>query len=64
MACSGTPTRPVVLFTSPVAYDGKIDAVSGNTHMTGRVSGDHLEALIESPTCKTQLSMDYILNHS
>ncbi len=55
---------PVTLFESPVSYDGTIDAVSGNSHMTGRVMGDHLEALVKSPTCETRLSMDYIYNHS
>lgn len=55
---------PVVLFASPVLYDGTIDANLGTAHMTGKVSGNHLEALIETPTCKTQLSMDYMLNHS
>ena len=56
--------NPVTLFTSPVNYDGTIDAVSGNSHMTGRVVGNHLEATVKSPNCETQLSMDYILNHS
>ena len=56
--------NPVTLFTSPVNYDGTIDAVSGTSHMTGRVAGDHLEATVKSPTCETQLSMDYIYNHS
>lgn len=56
--------NPVTLFTSPVNYDGTIDAVSGVSHMTGRVVGDHLDATVKSPTCETQLSMDYIYNHS
>ena len=55
---------PVVLFASPVAYDGTIDATSGATHMTGQVRGDRLTAMIESPTCKTRLSMRYIYNRS
>ncbi|WP_158742694.1 hypothetical protein [Acidisphaera sp. L21] len=56
--------NPVTLFTSPVSYDGTIDAVSGTSHMTGRIVGDHLEATVKSPACQTQISMDYILNHS
>ena len=56
--------NPVTLFTSPVNYDGTIDAVSGTAHMTGRVVGNHLEATVKSPTCETQISMDYIYNHS
>ncbi len=56
--------NPVTLFTSPVAYDGTIDASSGTAHMTGRVRGNHLDAVVKSPTCETRFSMDYILNHS
>ncbi len=55
---------PVTLFESPVNYDGTIDAVSGTSHMTGRVVGDHLDAMVKSPNCETKLSMDYIYNHS
>ncbi len=54
---------PVTLFASPVDYDGTIDAVSGVSHMTGRVVGDHLEATVKTPNCETQLSMNYIYNH-
>ena len=56
--------NPITLFTSPVNYDGTIDAVSGNAHMIGRVVGDHLEATVKSPDCETRLSMNYIYNHS
>ncbi len=55
---------PVTFFESPVNYDGTIDAVSGTSHMTGRVVGNHLHATVKSPTCETDLSMDYIYNHS
>ncbi len=55
--------NPVTLFASPVSYDGTIDAVSGVSHMTGRVVGDHLDATVKSPVCETRLSMDYIYNH-
>ena len=55
---------PVTFFTSPVAYDGTIDAMSGNTHMTGQVKGDRLEATVKSPVCETKLSMKFIYNHS
>ncbi len=55
---------PVVFFASPIDYDGKVDSVSGNTHMTGQVTGNHLDATVESPLCKTQLSMDFVYNHS
>ena len=54
---------PVTFFTSPVEYDGKIDATSGNTRMTGRIKGDHLSATVKSPTCETRISMDYVYNH-
>ena len=56
--------NPVTLFEAPVSYDGTIDAVSGPSHMTGRVVGNHLDATVKSPNCETQLSMDYIYNHS
>ena len=55
---------PIVFFTSPVQYDGSIDATSGDTRMEGQVKGNHLEAMVTSPTCKTQISMDFIENHS
>jgi hypothetical protein len=55
---------PVTFFTSPVNYDGTIDATSGTTHMTGRVVGNHLSATVKSPECETSLSMDYLFNHS
>ena len=55
---------PVTLFESPVSYDGRIDATSGTSHMTGQVVGNHLQATVKSPNCETQLSMDYIYNHS
>ncbi len=54
---------PVIYFTSPVQYDGTIDATSGTAHMIGRVKGDRLEATVTSPTCETKLSMHYIYNH-
>jgi hypothetical protein len=55
---------PLILFTSPVDYDGKIDATSGNARMQGQVRGNHLNAVVTSPNCKTTLSLDFILNHS
>ncbi len=55
---------PVTFFESPVNYDGTIDAVSGDSHMTGRVVGNHLEAIVTSPNCESKLSMNYIYNHS
>jgi hypothetical protein len=55
---------PVILFTSPIQYDGKIDATSGNARMEGQVTGNHLEATVTSPNCKTTLSLNFILNHS
>ena len=55
---------PVVFFTSPVQYDGSIDATSGDTRMQGQVRGNHLEATVTSPNCKPQISMDFIENHS
>ena len=54
---------PVIFFTSPVLYDGTIDAVSGDTTMKGRITGDHLEAMVKSPTCESRLTMNYIYNH-
>ena len=54
---------PVIYFTSPVQFDGTIDATSGTAHMTGQVVGDHLGAMVKTPTCETRISMDYIGNH-
>ena len=55
---------PVTLFAAPIHYDGSIDDMSGNTHLTGQVKGDQLDATVESPNCRTRLSMHYILNRS
>lgn len=55
---------PATLFTLPVAYDGVIDGRSGNVTMQGKIDGDHMDAVITSPTCQTSLSMTYIYNHS
>ena len=55
---------PVTLFTSPIQYNGTIDATSGPARMIGQVKGNHLDAMVTSPNCKTQISMDFILNHS
>lgn len=54
---------PVTYFTSPIRYDGTIDATSGATRMTGRIKGDHLEATVKSAMCETKLSMNYVYNH-
>ena len=54
---------PVIFFTSPVLYDGTFDAVSGDTTMKGRITGDHLEAMVKSPTCESRITMNYIYNH-
>ena len=54
---------PVTFFTSPVQYDGTIDAASGDATMKGRIKGDHLEATVKSPHCESRISMDYIENH-
>ena len=54
---------PVIYFTSPVRYDGTIEATSGTARMTGRIKGDHLDATVKSATCETRLSMDYVYNH-
>jgi hypothetical protein len=55
---------PSQLFTAAVAYDGSINTVSGPTKILGKIDGNHLDMTIQSPTCQTMLSMDYIYNHS
>ena len=55
---------PSQLFTAPVRYDGTINATSGATTLDGKINGNHLAVTIQSPTCQTALSMDYIYNHS
>lgn len=55
---------PTQLFTAPVRYDGSIAAASGAATMAGKIDGNHLAMTIQSPTCQTALSMDYIYNHS
>ena len=54
---------PVTFFTSPVQYDGKIDATSGDTHMVGQITGDQLHATVTSPMCETRINMHYVYNH-
>jgi hypothetical protein len=56
-----TPTN---LFTAAVSYDGKVSATSGAVTLVGKIDGNHLAATIQSPSCKTTLSMNYIFNHS
>ncbi len=55
---------PDTFFTPPVRYDGTINATSGNTVLSGKIVGDHLNMSIRSPTCRTQISMHYIYIHS
>jgi hypothetical protein len=55
---------PTTLFTAPVNYDGTIQATSGATTFAGKIDGNHLHATIQSPTCQTKLSMNFIYNHS
>jgi hypothetical protein len=56
--------NPTTLFSSAIAYDGSINATSGTATMTGKVVGNHLEATVTSPQCQTQISMNYLYNHS
>ncbi len=55
---------PTALFTAAVNPDGTIQATSGMTTFTGKIDGDHLNATIQSPSCQTKLSMNFIYNHS
>jgi len=70
---------PATLFSLPIAYDGTLGGKSGDATLTGRITGNHLEAVIKSPSgiigkrlavaiksppCEAVLSMDYIYNHS
>jgi hypothetical protein len=55
---------PTALFTAPVNYDGTIQATSGTTTFTGKIVDNHLDATIQSPTCQTKLSMNFVYNHS
>jgi hypothetical protein len=55
---------PDAFFTPPVNYDGTINARAGNAVLTGKIDGDHLRMLIKSPTCQTNISMNYIYIHS
>lgn len=54
---------PGILFASPVRYDGSIDNADGETHITGKITGNTLRATVSSPICTTQLKMRYIGNH-
>jgi hypothetical protein len=55
---------PANLFTAAVSYDGKVNATSGAATLVGKIDGNHLAATIQSPSCQTTLSMNYIFNHS
>ena len=55
---------PTILFTAPVRYDGTIAATSGDTVLSGKVTGNHLDMTIKSDNCQTELSLSYIYNHS
>ena len=54
---------PTVLFTSPIRYDGTIEATSADTTMRGKVTGNHMDVVVKSPTCETRMSLNYIYNH-
>ncbi len=56
-----TPTES---FAAPVSYDGFVRASSGSTELLGRIVRNHLSATIQSPTCRTELSMNFVYNHS
>ena len=55
---------PSTLFTVPIRYDGTLSGKSGDAVLDGRILGNHLEMTIQSPSCETALSMQYIYNHS
>jgi hypothetical protein len=55
---------PTASFTASVNYDGTIKANSGATTFTGKIVDNHLNATIQSPTCQTKLSMNFVYNHS
>jgi len=55
---------PTTLFTAAVSTDGNVNATSDGVTLTGKIDGDHLAATIQSPSCQTTLSMNYIFNHS
>ena len=52
------------LFTLPVAYDGVVDGRTGDTTLSGTITGNHMALTVKSPACQSRLSMDYIYNHS
>ena len=55
---------PSTLFTLPVGYNGEISGTTGETVMKGKIQGNHLALTIKSPSCQTEVSMNYIYNHS
>jgi hypothetical protein len=55
---------PSNLFTAAVGYDGTVSATSGAATLAGKIDGNHLAATIQSPSCQTTISMNYIFNHS
>lgn len=55
---------PNTVFAAPVRYDGVVDAASGPTTLKGKITGNTLDMTVQSPTCVTRMSMDYIYNHS
>ena len=55
---------PVTLFAAPVNSDGEMQSTVGTATLSGKITGNHLQAVVKSPSCESQISMDYIFNHS
>lgn len=55
---------PTVLFTVPIRYDGALSGTSGDAVLDGHIMGNHLDMKVQSPSCQTTISMNYIYNHS
>ncbi len=55
---------PTTLFAAPVNSDGRIQSTEGNATLAGKITGNHLQAMVTSPACSSRISMDFIYDHS
>ena len=55
---------PVVVFSTHVLPDGRLEGNAGPVSLQGRIVGNHLGMTIDSPACRTDYNADYVWNHS
>ncbi|HTW27357.1 MAG TPA: hypothetical protein VME92_09540 [Acetobacteraceae bacterium] len=58
------PYTPDLIFDTAINPDGTWHAEIGTARLDGRIVGNHLAMSVNTPSCQTQYSADYVWNHS